>query len=117
MGILNYNKIFDIDILNLETGCNKNPCRFLSRGVVHDFTKMADSSKWILNYFIGGGYGSAQRKQPTCRKLLVSIAFATVYINKICSHYKNGNIQKYENNQYQICNRCFSLFYKVSLPF
>jgi hypothetical protein len=23
MGFLNYNKIFDIDILNLETGCNK----------------------------------------------------------------------------------------------
>jgi hypothetical protein len=24
MGFLNYNKIFDIDILNLETGCSKN---------------------------------------------------------------------------------------------
>ena len=23
MGFLNYNKIFNIDILNLETGCNK----------------------------------------------------------------------------------------------
>jgi hypothetical protein len=23
MGFLNYNKIFDIDILNLETGCSK----------------------------------------------------------------------------------------------
>ena len=23
MGFLNYNKIFDIEILNLETGCNK----------------------------------------------------------------------------------------------
>jgi hypothetical protein len=23
MGFLNYNKIFEIDILNLETGCNK----------------------------------------------------------------------------------------------
>jgi hypothetical protein len=22
MGFINYNKIFDIDILNLETGCN-----------------------------------------------------------------------------------------------
>jgi hypothetical protein len=42
MGFLNYNKIFDIDILNLET-----------RGVVHELTKMADTSKWILDYFIG----------------------------------------------------------------
>ena len=24
MGFLNHNKIFDIDILNQETGCNKN---------------------------------------------------------------------------------------------
>jgi hypothetical protein len=24
MGFLNYNKIFDIDILNLETSCSKN---------------------------------------------------------------------------------------------
>jgi hypothetical protein len=42
MGFLNYNKIFDIDILNLETGCNK----------ICDILKMVDNSKWMLDYFI-----------------------------------------------------------------
>ena len=30
----------------------QNMWRFRSRGVVHEFTKMADSSKWMLDYFI-----------------------------------------------------------------
>ena len=52
MGFLNYNKIFDIDILNLETGCNKIRDDIWSPGVVHQFTKMTDSSKWIFDDFI-----------------------------------------------------------------
>ena len=51
MRFLNYNKIFDIDILNLETGCNKIREDIWSPGVVHQFTKMTDSSKWMLDYF------------------------------------------------------------------
>ena len=54
MGFLNYNKIFDIDILNLETGGNKICDDFdhVVFRVVHEFTKMADCSKWMLDYFI-----------------------------------------------------------------
>ena len=54
MGFLNYNKIFDIDILNLETGGNKICDDFdhVVYRVVHEFTKMADCSKWMLDYFI-----------------------------------------------------------------
>ena len=49
MGFLNYNKIFDIDILNLETGCNKIRDDF---DHMVQFMRMADSSKWMLDYFI-----------------------------------------------------------------
>ena len=54
MGFLNYNKIFDIDILNLEIGGNKICDDFdhVVFRVVHEFTKMADCSKWMLDYFI-----------------------------------------------------------------
>ena len=53
MGFLNYNIIFDIDILNYETDYTKIRHDFLSRGVVHEFSKMAVSLKWILDYFVG----------------------------------------------------------------
>jgi hypothetical protein len=60
MGFLNYNIIFDIDISNYERDYTKirddfdhveqNSWRFWSRGVVHEFSKMAVSLKWILDY-------------------------------------------------------------------
>jgi hypothetical protein len=53
MGFLNYNIIFDIDISNYETDYTKIRHDFLSRGVVHEFSKMAVSLKWILDYFVG----------------------------------------------------------------
>jgi hypothetical protein len=53
MGFLNYNIIFDIDISNYETDYTKLRHDFWSRGAVLDFSKMAVSLKWILDYFVG----------------------------------------------------------------
>jgi hypothetical protein len=53
MGFLNYNIIFDIDISNYETDYTKIRHDFWSRGVVLEFSKMAVSLKYILDYFVG----------------------------------------------------------------
>jgi hypothetical protein len=47
MGFLNYNIIFDIDISNYETDYTKirHDLRFWSRGVVHEYSKMAVNLK------------------------------------------------------------------------
>jgi hypothetical protein len=45
MGFLNYNKIFDIDILNYETDYIKIRHDFWSHGAVLEFSKMAVSLK------------------------------------------------------------------------
>ena len=54
MRFLNYNLIFDIDIdiLNYETDYTKIRHDFWSRDAVLDFSKMAVSLKWILDYFV-----------------------------------------------------------------
>jgi hypothetical protein len=43
----------DIDISNYETDYTKLRHDFWSRGAVLDFSKMAVSLKWILDYFVG----------------------------------------------------------------
>jgi hypothetical protein len=57
MGFLNYNIIFDIDLSNYETDYTKIRHDFWSRGVVPEFSKMAVSLKWILDYFVGNTLG------------------------------------------------------------
>ena len=47
MAFLNYNKIFDIDILNLETDCSK-----IRDDFDHVVQFMSSLKWWILDYFI-----------------------------------------------------------------
>ena len=50
MAFLNYNKIFDIDILNLETGCNKIRDDFDHEGQFMSSLKWRTvrSGSWII---------------------------------------------------------------------
>ena len=72
MGFLNYNIIFDIDISNYETDYTKIRHDFWSRGVVLEFSKMAVSLKWILDYFVQNNLDRAWNEIRTKNRQKIS---------------------------------------------